>query len=101
MTVVKGVIRELGKSRTTRISAQRWYGTTEFVIQDETTKKTYTIRVSATTMDKCRFLPKVGMPVIVHGYVEESDYGLSDFMVTRVTDVKREGDGVKRVIKLD
>ncbi|TFG99484.1 hypothetical protein E4H12_02515 [Candidatus Thorarchaeota archaeon] len=101
MTVVKGVVREVGKSRTTRVSAQRWYGSTEIVIQDESTKKTYTVRISANTMDKCRFLPRVGVPVIVHGYVEEDEYGLSDFMITRVTDIKREGEGIKRVYKLD
>jgi hypothetical protein len=101
MTVVKGVVREIGKSRTTRISAQRWYGSTEIVIQDESTGKTYTVRISATTMDKCRFLPRVGVHVIVHGYVEEDEYGLSDYVITRVTDIKREGAGIKRVYKLD
>lgn len=101
MTVVKGVVREVGKSRTTRVSTQRWYGSTEIVIQDESTKKTYTVRISATTMDKCRFLPRVGVPVIVHGYVEEDEYGLSDFVISRVTDIKREGAGIKRVYKLD
>lgn len=101
MTIVKGVVREVGRSRTTRVSAQRWYGSTEIVIQDETTKKTYTVRISANVMDKCRYLPRVGVPVIVHGYVEEAEYGLSDFLVTRVTDIKREGEGIKRVYKLD
>ncbi len=101
MTVVKGVVREVGKSRTTRISAQRWYGSTEIVIQDESTGKTYTVRISATTMDKCRFLPRVGVPVIVHGFVEEDEYGLSDYVITRVTDIRREGAGIKRVYKLD
>ncbi|MGY5871380.1 MAG: hypothetical protein RTV72_03955 [Candidatus Thorarchaeota archaeon] len=101
MTVVKGVVREVGKSRTTRVSAQKWYGSTEIVIQDESTGKIYTVRVSANTMDKCRFLPRVGVPVIVHGYVEEDEHGLSDFLVTRVTDIKREGAGIKRVYKLD
>lgn len=101
MTVVKGIVREVGKSRTTRVSAQRWYGSSEIVIQDETTKKTYTVRISANVMDKCRYLPRVGVPVIVHGYVEEAEYGLSDFIVTRVTDIKREGEGIKRVYKLD
>lgn len=101
MTVVKGVVREVGKSRTTRVSAQQWYGSTEIVIQDESTKKTYTVRISANTMDKCRFLPRVGVPVVVHGYVEEDEYGLSDFLITRVTDIRREGEGIKRVYKLD
>ncbi|MHA1136233.1 MAG: hypothetical protein ACTSSE_07085 [Candidatus Thorarchaeota archaeon] len=101
MTIVKGVVREVGRSRTTRVSAQRWYGSTEIVIQDETTKKTYTVRISANIMDKCRYLPRVGVPVIVHGYVEEAEYGLSDFLITRVTDIKREGEGIKRVYKLD
>ena len=101
MTVVKGVVREVGKSRTTRVSTQRWYGSIEIVVQDETTKKTYTVRISANVMDKCRYLPKVGVPVIVHGFVEDDEYGLSDFLVTRVTDIKREGAGIKRVYKLD
>ena len=74
MTVVKGVIREVGKSRTTRISAQKWYGSTEIVIQDAE-GKIYTVRISANVMDKCRFLPRVGVPVIVHGYVEKDEYG--------------------------
>jgi hypothetical protein len=101
LTVVKGIVREVGKSRTTRISAQKWYGSTDIVIQDESTGKTYTVRISANTMDKCRFLPRVGVPVIVHGYVEEDEYGLSDFLITRVTDIKREGEGIRRVYKLD
>jgi len=100
MAIVKGVVREVGKSRTTRVSAQRWYGSTEIVIQDEG-GKTYTVRISSNVMDKCRYLPRVGVPVIVHGYVEEAEYGLSDFLITRVTDIKREGEGIKRVYKLD
>ncbi len=100
MTVVKGVIREIGKSRTTRISAQKWYGSTEIVIQDEE-GKIYTVRISANVMDKCRFLPRVGVPVIVHGYVEKDEYGLSDFLITRVVDIKREGAGIKKVYKFD
>ena len=101
MAIVRGIVREVGKSRTTRISAQKWYGSTEIVIQNEETKKTYTVRISANVMDKCRYLPRVGVPVIVHGYVEDAEYGLSDFLVTRVTDIKREGEGIKRVYKLD
>lgn len=100
MTVVKGVIREVGKSRTTRISAQKWYGSTEIVIQDAE-GKIYTVRISANVMDKCRFLPRVGVPVIVHGYVEKDEYGLSDFIITRVIDIKREGAGIKKVYKFD
>jgi len=100
LTVVKGVIREIGKSRTTRISAQKWYGSTEIVIQDEE-GKIYTVRISANVMDKCRFLPRVGVPVIVHGYVEKDEYGLSDFLITRVVDIKREGAGIKKVYKFD
>jgi hypothetical protein len=101
LTIVKGVIREIGKSRTTRVSSHQWYGTTDIVVQDESTGKTYTVRVSAKTMDRHRFLPRVGMKVVVHGYVEEAEFGLSDFMVTRVTDIKHEGAGIKRVYKLD
>jgi hypothetical protein len=41
------------------------------------------------------------MPVIVHGYVEEAEYGLSDFVVSRVTDIKREGAGVKDIHRFD
>jgi hypothetical protein len=101
LTVVRGVIREVGQSRTTRVSSQQWYGSTDIVVQDESTGKTYTIRVSAKIMDKHRFLPRVGMQVIVHGYVEVAEFGLSDFMVTRVTDIKHEGAGIKRVVKFD
>ncbi|TFG34251.1 hypothetical protein EU527_04335 [Candidatus Thorarchaeota archaeon] len=101
MTVVRGVVREIGRSRTTRITASQWYGSTDIVIQDEETGKTYTIRLSANVMDRCKFLPRVGVPVIVHGYVEEDEYGLSDYVVTRVIDIKREGAGVKRVHKFD
>ena len=101
MTVVKGVIREIGRSHTTRVSSQQWYGSTDIVVQDESTGKTYTVRISASVMDKRRFLPRVGMKVVVHGYVEKSEFGLSDFMVTRVTDIEHEGAGIKRVYKLD
>ncbi|MFW9974693.1 MAG: hypothetical protein ACFFDQ_05490 [Candidatus Thorarchaeota archaeon] len=101
MTVVQGIIREIGKSRTTQVSARRWYGTTDIVVQDEETGKTYSVRLSATVMDKHRFLPRVGMKVILHGYVEEAEYGLSDFVVSRVTDIKHEGAGLKRVYELD
>ncbi len=71
------------------------------MVQDEETKQTYRIKLSAKVMDRCRFLPRVGMPVIIHGFVEEAEYGLSDFVVSRVTDVKHVGEGVKRVISLD
>lgn len=101
MTVVRGIIREIGKSRTTQVSARRWYGTTDIVVQDEKTGKTYNVRLSATVMDKHRFLPRVGMRVILHGYVEEAEYGLSDFVVSRVTDIKHEGAGLKRVYEFD
>jgi hypothetical protein len=99
--VVRGVIREVGQSRTTRVSSQQWYGSTDIVVQDESTGKTYTVRVSAKIMDKYRFLPRIGMQVIVYGYVEEAEFGLSDFMVTRVTEIKHEGAGIKRVYKFD
>ena len=101
MEVVRGIIREIGRSKTTRISARRWYGSTDIVIQNESTGQTYTVRLSAKVMDRCRFLPRVGMPVIVHGYVEEAEWGLSDFVVTRVSDIKHEGADVRRVIKFD
>ncbi len=101
MTVVRGIIREVGRSTTTRVGTRRWYGKTNLVIQDEKTLKTYTVHLPASVMDKCRFLPRVGIPVIVHGYVEEAEYGLSDYVVTRVTHIKREGEGILRVHKFD
>ncbi len=101
MTVVKGIIREIGKSRTTQVSSRRWYGSTDIVIQSQATGQTYGVRLSANVMDRCRFLPRIGMKVILHGYVEEAEYGLSDFVVSRVTDIKHEGAGVKKVHKLE
>jgi hypothetical protein len=98
---VKGVIREVGKSHTVRVSFHEWYGTTDIIIQDEDTRKTYTVRVSAKIMDRHRFLPRVGMKVVVHGYVEEAEFGLSDFMVTHVTDIRHEDAGIKRVYRFD
>ncbi|MFW9893556.1 MAG: hypothetical protein ACFFFO_15220 [Candidatus Thorarchaeota archaeon] len=100
MAVVRGIIREIGKSRTTQVSRSRWYGTTDIVIQNEDTGQTYSVRLSANVMDRCRFLPRVGMNVILHGYVEEAEYGLSDFVVSRVTDIKHVGAGLKRIHKL-
>ena len=101
MAVVKGVIREVGPSRTTRVSARRWYGSTTIVMQSEDTGQTYSVRVSAKTMDRCRFLPRVGMRIVVHGFVEEAEFGLSDFVVSRVTRIKREGSDVKRIHRFD
>ncbi|MFW9868221.1 MAG: hypothetical protein ACFFEL_01215 [Candidatus Thorarchaeota archaeon] len=101
MAVVRGIIREIGKSRTTQVSRSRWYGTTDIVIQKEDTGQTYSVRLSANVMDRCRFLPRVGMNVILHGYVEEAEYSLSDFVVSRVTDIKHVGAGLKRIHKLD
>ncbi|MHA2378807.1 MAG: hypothetical protein ACXADS_06005 [Candidatus Thorarchaeota archaeon] len=101
MAVVKGVIREVGPSRTTRVGARRWYGSTSIVVQNEETGQTYSVRVSAKTMDRCRFLPRVGMRVIIHGYVEEAEFGLSDFVVSRVSSIKREGADVRRIHRFD
>jgi len=101
VTVVRGVIREIGKSRTTQVSARRWYGSTDIVVQHEETGKTYNVRLSANVMNRHKFLPRVGMKVIIHGYVEEAEYGLSDFVVSRVTSIKHEGAGIKKVHKLD
>ena len=101
MTVVRGIIREVGKSTTTQVSSRRWYGTTNIVIQDEKTLQTYSVRVPAHVMQKCHFLPRVGIVVIVHGYVEEAEYGLSDYIVSRVTHIKREGAGIKGVHRFD
>jgi hypothetical protein len=83
------------------VSARKWYGSTTIVVQNQETRKTYSVRVSANTMDRCRFLPRVGIPVIIHGYVEEAEFGLSDYVVSRVTSIKREGAGLKRVHKFD
>jgi len=93
----------VGRSKTTRISARRWYGSTSIVIQDEKTGQTYQVNLSANVMDKYKFLPRVGMPVIVHGYVEEAEFGLSDFIVSRVTEIRRNlpDHGAKRIINLD
>ena len=101
LTVVKGIIREVGKSRTTRVSATRWYGTTDIVVQNTDTGKTYLVKVSATTMDRHRFLPRVGMPVVLHGFVEDAEFGLSDYVVTRVTSIKHEGAGIKEVHRFE
>jgi hypothetical protein len=99
LAVVKGIIREIGRSKTTRVSARRWIGSTNVVVQDESTMQTYCVRVSAKTMDKYHFLPRVGMKVVLHGYIEEANYGLCDFFVSRVTKIKHVGAGIKRVIR--
>jgi hypothetical protein len=101
LTVVKGVIREIGRSTTVRVSAQRWYGSTNIVVQDESTGTTYDVHVSSAVMGRCRFLPKVGMKVIVHGYVEKAEFGLSDYLVTRVLEIKHEGSGILGVHRFD
>ena len=101
MTVVRGIIREIGRSTTTRISMQRWYGSTTIVVQDESTTQTYRVKLSAKVMDRNQFLPRVGMKVILHGYVEEAEYGLSDFVVTRVSDIKHEGAGIQKVHRFE
>ncbi len=101
MTVIKGIIREVGKSVTQRVSAQRWYGYTQIIVQDEATKKTYEVRLTANLLKKSHFLPRVGMEVALHGYVEEAEYGLSDYVVTRVTSIKHVGAGIKKVIKFN
>ena len=101
MTVVKGVIREIGPSKTTRVSARRWIGSTNIVVQDESTMQTYSVRITARTMEKYQFLPRVGMRIVLHGYVEEAEYGLCDFVVSRVTRIKHVGADVKRVIRFE
>ncbi len=100
MTVVRGIIREIGRSKTTQVMPGRWHGSTNIIVQDEK-GLIYSVHLSARTMEKCRFLPRVGMKVILHGFVEEAEYGLSDFIVTRVTDIKHEGAGIKRILKFD
>ncbi len=101
MAVIKGIIREVGKSTTTRVSSRRWYGKTRLVVQDEETRRIYDVHVSANVLDRCAFLPRVGIPVVIHGYVEETEYGMSDFVITRVVSIKRENQGVLKVHKFD
>ena len=103
MAVIKGIIREVGRSKTTRISARKWYGSTIIIVQEDKTGKTYQVTLSANIMDKSRFLPRVGMPVIIHGFIEDADYGLCDFVVSRVTMIKRNlpDNGAKRIISFD
>ena len=101
MTVVRGIIREVGRSTTTRVSSSRWIGSTQIVVQDEETLQTYSVRISARTMEKYSFLPRVGMQVVIHGYVEEAEFGLSDFVVSRVTRIKHVGAGVMDIIRFD
>ncbi|MGV9169298.1 MAG: hypothetical protein ACOC38_05075 [Promethearchaeia archaeon] len=101
MTVVKGTIRELLKSDSRRIGTQRWYAYTDFVIQNEDSGKTYRIRLSSKTMKRCDFLPRVGIEVVVDGYVETAEYGLSDYFVSRVKHIRRKNADIKKVHKLD
>ncbi|NWF95275.1 MAG: hypothetical protein HXY34_03950 [Candidatus Thorarchaeota archaeon] len=70
------------------------------MVQDDE-GKTYDVSLSSAVMEAQRFLPRVGMRVIVHGFVEEAEYGLSDFVVTRVSHVRHEGADVKRVVKFE
>jgi len=101
MTVVRGIIREVGKSTTTRVSSRKWYGKTRLVVQDEETQRIYDVHVSANVMEKCDFLPRVGIPVVINGYVDETEYGMSDFVMTRVVSIKRKDQGLLRVHKFD
>ncbi len=101
MAIVRGIIREVGKSTTTRVSSRKWYGKTRLVVQDEDTQRTYDVHVSANVMDKCAFLPRVGIPVVINGYVDESEYGMSDFVITRVVSIKRKDQGLLKVHKFD
>ncbi|MDF1539205.1 MAG: hypothetical protein P1Q69_09925 [Candidatus Thorarchaeota archaeon] len=101
MAIVRGIIREVGKSTTTRVSSRKWYGKTRLVVQDEETQHTYDVHVSANVMDKCAFLPRVGIPVVINGYVDESEYGMSDFVVTRVVSIKRKDQGLLKIHRFD
>lgn len=101
MAIVKGIIREVGRSTTTRVGTRKWYGKTRLVVQDEKTQRTYDVHVSANVMDKCEFLPRVGIPVVINGYVDESEYGISDYVVTRVVSIKRKDQGLLKVHKFD
>ncbi len=100
MTVVRGIIREIGKSKTMQTRPGRWYGSTNIIVQDDR-GLIYSVHLSARVMEKYDFIPRVGVKVIIHGFVEEAEYGLSDFVVTRVSVIKLEGAGIKRVIEFD
>ncbi len=101
LAIIRGIIREVGKSTTTRVSSRRWYGKTKLVVQDEETRRIYDVHVSANVLDKCQFLPRVGIPVIINGYVEETEFGISDYVITRVVSIKRVNQGLLKVHKFD
>ena len=101
MAIIRGIIREVGKSTTTRVSSRKWHGKTRLVVQNEETRQIYDVHVSSNVMDKCAFLPRVGMPVVINGYVDETEYGMSDYVVTRVISIKRENQGLLKVHRFD
>ncbi len=101
MTVVKGTIREMLKSDSRRVGTHRWYAYTDFVVQDEESGETYRVRLSSKTMKRCDFLPRAGIEVVLNGYVETAEYGLSDYFVSRVKHIRRKNSDIKKVHKLD
>ncbi len=101
MTVIKGVIREIGRTTSIQMSAHKWHDTTTIVVQNEESGETYDVHLTSKIMERCRFLPRVGVKVVIHGYVEKANYGLSDFVVTHVTRIKREGGDIWGVLRFD
>ncbi|MFO7835824.1 MAG: hypothetical protein R6V83_04145 [Candidatus Thorarchaeota archaeon] len=100
MTVVKGTIREILKSDSRRVATHRWYAYTDFVLQNGG-GKTYRVRLSSKTMKRCNFLPRAGIDVILDGYVETAEYGLSDYFVSRVKHIRRKDSDIRSVHKPD
>ncbi len=101
MTVVRGVIREIGRTTSTQIGVHKWYSTTTIVVQDEDSGETYDVRLTPRVMEQFRFLPRVGIRVVVHGHVEKAEYGLSDYVVTHVTRIRHEGADILGVTRFD
>ncbi|MEM2142060.1 MAG: hypothetical protein QXS20_08930 [Candidatus Thorarchaeota archaeon] len=101
MTVIRGVIREIGRSFTTRVGHGKWYGSTLIVVQDESSGSTYDVYLPATVLQRCEFFPRIGMGVIIHGLVEKAETGLSDFTVSHVSVFKHQNADLRRRIPLD
>lgn len=101
MTIVKGTIREVLKSDSRRVATYRWYAYTDFVVQNEESNETYRVRLSSKIMKRFDFLPRPGIEVVLNGYVEQAEYGLSDYFVSRVTHIRRKDSDIKKVHELD
>jgi len=52
-------------------------------------------------MKRCEFLPRTGIEVVLNGYVEKAEYGLSDYFVSRVKHIRRKDTDIKKVHKFD